>query len=262
EPLQLSPAQTSGTTAAQPVLLRGLIGAQTRLSGGQGTVADYAAAARQAGLDFVGFLEDFAAPDATRLAQLKTDCTQQSDAYLTLYPGYRIDNNIGNHMFLFGPGVVAPPRALLTGPNAKTFMLQGETSPGVFGPAPPLPIDFLLNINATTQIGYYDFSHSGNGMRLQDARLFAMAGVRTYRDGALVDDATDDFLETAQSTISPAPGAVHLVSSPAALRAAATAQRGLTYLTVSSRQQLWSALGYADQYSCPNVFTTDGPLIM
>src|SRR5262249_28143758 len=101
-----------------------------------------------------------------------------------------------------------------------------------------------------------------NGMRLQDARLFAMAGVRTYRDGALVDDATDDFLETAQSTISPAPGAVHLVSSPAALRAAATAQRGLTYLTVPSRQQLWSALGYADQYSCPNVFTTDGPLIM
>src|SRR5262249_26049753 len=88
EPLQLSAAQTSGTPAAQPVLLRGLIGAQTRLSGGQGTVADYAAAARQAGLDFVVFLEDFAALDATGLAQLKAECTQQSGAYLTLYPGY------------------------------------------------------------------------------------------------------------------------------------------------------------------------------
>src|SRR4029453_6198420 len=84
--------------AREPVLLRGVIGAQTRLSGGQGTVADYAEAARQAGLDFLVFLEDFARLDATGLAQLKSECAKHSDAKLPLYPGYRIDNNIGNHM--------------------------------------------------------------------------------------------------------------------------------------------------------------------
>jgi len=254
------PGQASVRTA-DPVLLRGIIGAQTRASDGQGTVADYADAARQAGLDFVVFLENFAALDAAGLAQLKADCAAHSDAQLTLYPGYRIDNNIGNHMFLFGPGVVAPPPALLTGPNKTTFMLQGESSPGVFGPTPPRPIDFLLSLNRTTQIGYYDFSHSGNGMPLHDARLYAMAGIRTYRNGTLIDDATDDYLATAQGTISPAPAAINLVSSPSALRAAVAAGRGLTYVAVPARAQLWNALGYTDQYTCANVFASGGPLI-
>jgi hypothetical protein len=53
-----------------------VIGAQTRRSGGQGAVADYADAARQAGLDFLVFLEDFAKLDATGLAQLKAECAK------------------------------------------------------------------------------------------------------------------------------------------------------------------------------------------
>ena len=79
-------------------------------------------------------------------------------------------------------------------------MLQGETAPGVFGITPTYPIDFFLSLIGTTQIGYYDFSHSGMGMRLPDARLYGMAGVRTYRDGVLVDDARAGYLTTAQST--------------------------------------------------------------
>jgi hypothetical protein len=244
------------------VMFKGLIGAQTRLSGGQGTVAEYANAARQAGLDFLVFLEDFNNLTDQELNQLKADCAANSDASLTLYAGYRLDNNIGNHMFLFGPGVVAPPGQLLTGPHKKTFMLQGESSPGVFGATPSFPIDFVLNVNRTTQVGYYDFSHSGKGMRLQDARLFAMAGIRTYRDGTLVDDASDDYLMTAQSTIAPAPAAISLVSSPAALRSAVSGNRGVTYAAAPSLAQLWSVLGYTDQYSCPNVFTSTGPLIV
>src|SRR5262249_19630242 len=55
-------------------LFKGLIGAQTALSGGHGSVADHAAAAKQAGLDFLVILEDFAALDAAKLAQLKADC--------------------------------------------------------------------------------------------------------------------------------------------------------------------------------------------
>jgi len=261
EPAPRSDGGAGAALAREPVIFKGVIGAQTQLSGGQGTVADYAAAARQAGLDFLVFLEDFANLSPSELTQLKAECAAHSDAALTLYPGYRIDNNIGNHMFLFGPGVVAPPPQLLTGPQRKTFMLQGETAPGVFGPMPSLPIDFVLSINRTTQVGYYDFAHSGNGMRLQDARLFGMAGIRTYRDGALIDDATDDYLITAQGTIAPAPAAVHLVSSPAALRSAVAGNRGVTYAAAPARAQLWSALGYADQYTCPNVFTSDGPLV-
>jgi hypothetical protein len=256
-----SAGQRVGGAARPPLLLKGVIGVQTRLSGGHGTVADYAAAARQAGLDFLVFLEDFANLDDAALAELKAECAAHSDAALTLYPGYRIDNNIGNHMFLFGPGLVAPPPQLLTGTRRKTFMLQGETAPGVFGTTPPLPIDFVLSVNRGVQVGYYDFAHSGNGMRLEDARLYAMAAIRTYRDGVLIDDATNDYLTTAQATISPAPVAVSLLTSPAALRTAVAAGKGITYASTPARTQLWSVLGYTDQYACPNVFASDGPLI-
>ena len=244
-------------------LFKGLIGAQTSRSGGQGTVADYAAAARAAGLDFLVFLEDFSNLDAAKLDELKADCAQSSDARLTLYAGYRMDNNIGNHMFLFGPGVVVPPSRVLTGANQKTLMLQGETAPGVFGVAPPATQDFLLSLSRSAQLGYYDFTHSGMGMRLADARLYSMIGLRTYQNGQLVDDATSAYLTTAQSTISPAPAAINLVTSPAALSAAVTAGQGLTYAMARSAGQLWAdALGYTSQYSCPNVFTSDGPQIL
>ena len=244
-------------------LFKGLIGAQTSLSGGQGTVADYAAAARAAGLDFLVFLEDFANLSDAELNQLKADCAQNSDAQLTLYAGYRIDNNIGNHLFLFGPGVVMPPPRVLTGANGKTLILQGESSPGVFGVAPAATQDFLLSLSRNAQIGYYDFAHSGMGMRLEDARLYSMIGLRTYRNGQLIDDATAAYLTTAQATISPAPAAIQLVTSPAALTGAVTVGQGLTYAMARSASQLWAdALGYSSQYSCPNVFTSDGPQIL
>jgi hypothetical protein len=244
-------------------LFKGVIGAQTALSGGQGTVAEYAQAARAAGLNFLVFLEDSINLDAAQLDQLKSDCKQNSDAQLTLYAGYRIDNNIGNHMFLFGPGVMLPPSRLLTGADSKTFMLQGETAPGVFGVTPPVAEDFLFSLTGNTQLGYYDFTHSGMGMRLEDTRLYSMIGLRTYQNGQLVDDATSEYLTTAQATISPAPAAIHIVTSPAALSAAVAAEQGLTYAMARSASGLWAdALGYTNQYSCPNVFTSDGPLIL
>jgi hypothetical protein len=244
------------------VLFKGLIGAQTSASGGSGTVAQYAAAAKQAGLDFLVFLEDFARLDAAELDQLKAECRQYSDDTLTLYPGYRIDNNIGNHMFLFGDGAIMPPAQVLTGPDQKTFMLQGETSPGVFGITPTYPIDFFLSLTGSAQIGYYDFSHSGMGLRVPDARLYGMAALHTYRNGVLVDDARAGYLTAAQSTSLAAPVAVHLVSSPAALSAAVSAAQGLTYGQARARASLWAdALRYSSQYDCLNVFPSSGPLI-
>ena len=244
-------------------LFKGLIGAQTSLSGGTGSVAEYAAAARQAGLDFLVFLEDFARLDAAALDQLKAECRQHSDGRLTLYAGYRIDTNIGNHLFLFGDGAIMPPSTVLTGADRKTFMLQGETSPGVFGMTPTYPIDFSLSLTANTQFGYYDFAHSGMGMRLPDARLYGMAALRTYRNGVLVDDVSAGYLTSAQSSSAAAPVAVHLVGSPAALRSAVSATQGLTYAMARSGASLWAdALRYSGQYDCLNVFTSTGPLIL
>ena len=110
----------------------GLIGAQTMLSGGKGNVKDYAKAARQAGLDFVVFLEDFAKLDEEELQKLKDDCERYSDGEIMLYPGYRIKVNTGNNMFLYGFPVKFPPQQILVGSDKKELMLQYEKEPVVY----------------------------------------------------------------------------------------------------------------------------------
>jgi hypothetical protein len=132
----------------------------------------------------------------------------------------------------------------------------------VFGITPTYPIDFFLSLFGSAQIGYYDFSHSGMGLRVPDARLYGMAALRTYRNGVLVDDARAGYLTAAQSTSLASPVAVHLVSSPAAMTAAVNASQGLTYGQAKARASLWAdALRYGTQYDCLNVFPSNGPLI-
>ena len=101
-------------------MFRGLIGARTGLSDGKGTVADYAAAAKASHVDFVVFLESFATENgshtlsAAALAQLVSDCAAHSDDAVLLIPGYAIEHQFGNMMFVFGDLVELPPSDLLT----------------------------------------------------------------------------------------------------------------------------------------------------
>ena len=69
-------------------------------------------------------------------------------------------------------------------------MLQGETSPGVFGSMPSLPIDFVLNVNRTPRSATTTSRTAARGCVFRMRACTAMAGIRTYRDGALIDDAT------------------------------------------------------------------------
>jgi hypothetical protein len=114
---------------------RGLIGARTALTGGTGTVEQFAAAAAAAGLDFLVFLEEFTAlapNNGSKFERLLADCAAHSSAELLLLPGYRIKNNLargafaasrGNDMMVFGPKVQLPPAAALT-PDGTQLNLQ------------------------------------------------------------------------------------------------------------------------------------------
>jgi len=248
---------------ANRTLYRGLIGAQSSLSGGQGSVADYAAAAKQAGLDFVAFLEDFRQFDAAKLAQLKDACQRYSDDELVLYPGYWVTSNVGNKLFFFGPDPELPPDFLRVGEDKKIFELQHQNEQGEFEVG-PLSNEWVLGRGRRqSQIGYFDFAASPNGQRLQDCRLYAMAALNTYRDGELVEDLLNDYLETAQCTIAPSPCSVNLVSSPQALIDDVNSGHALTYGQARSLDTLFQdALRWAGQYGGVNVFLSDGPSIL
>lgn len=119
DPLVLQP-QIPGFPEAPPVSwpvrtfppdavpLRGVIGARTALSTGSGTVADYVSRARQTGLDFIVFLEDFKALNQAGLQQLKDECEAQTTDSFFAVPGYTIEDCVGSHCFVYGYAVELP----------------------------------------------------------------------------------------------------------------------------------------------------------
>ena len=84
---------------------KGLVGARTSLSDGQGSVQDYAKAAKANHLDFIVFLETFAMRDnstfsAASLTKLKADCAAHSDSSITLIPGFTIPTQFGGNQMM------------------------------------------------------------------------------------------------------------------------------------------------------------------
>lgn len=194
------PALSANPANHTLLTIKGLVGARTSLTTGNSSVADYAAAARKAGLGFVVFLEDwplssvsYNASNAT-LNQLKRECNKHSDKDLLLIPGYTIMNNIGNRMMMFGPGVPIPPKTALT-PDGLQFQLMVPSSPGsnnYTGDANTVSFHWMLDAahsvsrctancdNVGWNLGYYglsDASASRTSMRMYDLRAFSAVGV-------------------------------------------------------------------------------------
>jgi len=250
-------------------VFKGLIGVQTELGGATGSVAEYAKVARECGLDFIALMDDFRKLTPEKLAEMQRQCAAASDEKLLVLPGYTIDNNIGNHLFIFGTCPPWPPKPCLTGPNGTLLNQQYQDADGKFTREISV-LNWLLRdvYHAGNQIGFYHFSANdapggGKGMGMEDLRTFGMAAVWFYRDGKLVEDRLADYLLTAQGYVPPSPSAVNRVRSPAELRREATAKRGLTYGQARRLKTLFDdALLYPHQYLAPNVFPSSGPIIL
>lgn len=271
--VQYDPA-TLGTVSIPPQwkLYKGLIGAKTAYSSGRGTVADYAAAAREAKLDFVVFFEDFEQLTKEEFEQLKADCVANSDDSLLLLAGFNIMNNIGNHMFFFGPDPVWFPedKPVLTPDRKRIYITEEDGRGGFTGYINNTAfLDWVLGAYHVEkgQVGYYNFTGSPTGMQMPDLRLYAMAATRYYKDGKLVEDMTDQYLYTAESTIPPAPAAINEVTSPQELITEVRSGHALMYAQAENldrhhpRGVFQAALRWTHQYDSLNVGNTDGPLV-
>ena len=244
-------------------IYRGLIGAQTALSGAQGSVADYAQAAAAAKLDFVIFLEDLAGLTPGKFETLKAQVAQYSTPTLKLFAGYRMRANTGNWMFVCGKQPRWPDAVLLNGADGRTFNLQYQNEKGEWAFGNPA-LDWCNSPEEVgNNVGYYNFTKSGAGMKMYDLRVYSMAAIRTYEGGKLVEDMTDDYLTTCQSQAVPTPVSLNLVKSPAELTAAVAANQALTYGQARSLDVIWDdALHWTGSYEAPNAFPSDGPIIL
>lgn len=255
------PAAALDATRSGAPIRRGLIGAQSVHGSGAGSVADYARAAREAGLAFVVFLEDFASLDAERLGQLARECARESSEDLRLWPGYRIETNTGNTMFVYGDGSELPPPELVA--DGKLNLQYRDPASGEPNPRSPFIdwINYRLIAGGSVNVGYLGESEDPRAQPPYDLRFYSALAVQTWRDGALVADDLDAYLATAAGTIPPVPVAVHALTTPEALRAAARADAGLTRVQAGGADALWEALRYSGTYSSSRVFVSTGPTI-
>ena len=105
---------------------RGIKGARTAYSDGEGTVEEWAAAARAAGLDFIVFGEDLTRLTPEKWEALVEDCRRisaEGDIYLC--PGYEFSDIHGTPRAIWGERVIYPD-ADMFGPDGKQVFKYGD----------------------------------------------------------------------------------------------------------------------------------------
>ena len=268
-------------------IYRGLIGAKTSYSSGRGTVAEYAVAAKEAGLHFLIFLEDFDKLSREKWARLIADCRRHSDAQMLILPGYTMDSNIGDHLFFYYDALARAPQAAhdywppancLTGPNKSQLYLQRQDAQGRYvGGSSNLPAAmWMLSFGGSVAVhdamyggdvsygnaGYYHFTATPHQRRISDLCAYAVVAIRYYRDGRLVEDRTEDYLTTTAATSGPVPVSLNEVRSPTELKREVELGHSLTHVQARSISQIYNeGLWWANPFVSLNTFPSDGPII-
>jgi len=183
-------------------MLRGLIGARSTLSGGTHSVEALCAAARGAGLDFLGFTEKLDRLDKGRWEQLKAECKKQSDDRFLALPGLTAPDTIGNTWF--GLGWVDFPTPTTVTPDGKRFDNTYSLYSKQFG---------------RRLIGFADVGKNPSPW-FEMKQASAMA-VRTLRSGKLVDDATEVYFRSCYDIENYLPFVFHEVATPGQVASAA-----------------------------------------
>jgi hypothetical protein len=220
---------------------RGLIGARTKLTGGTGTVAEYAAAARAAKLDFIAFterVEDLSAISKETWDKFRKECQESTGLDLLVLPGQLIQRGeAGDWYFRISDFESPPKRDFLTkdGKRIENALYEhfasGRNSLG--------PLDIR---NEPTP---YWASRNYNSM-----------AVATIKDGQMQID-LEPFLYVTQNLDDPKPVAIDLITSPD--QVAAAAKRFVNLRFSRSQDELRSLIKLPDN-GLP-VQISSGPVI-
>ncbi len=210
---------TVKTFAAPGPWLHGVVGAHTAFSTGTGTVAEWAAAAKAEGLDFIVFLDDMRSMDAEKWAKLQQQCKAASSDSFRAYPGLeyhmKIDTGGANHCFVIdGRGTLQWPLKRHLNAAQDVWIRLNEDQG-------PFDIDFQTN----TTVGFLD--HAKNVTPYWDYKLYGLFTVWSRSAQAPLDDNLPQYLEVVAANVNPGPMAIDLLSDPAQLKGIRTDGRPL-----------------------------------
>ncbi len=194
--------------------MRVLVGARSAASDGEGTPAEWAAAARKAGYDVVCFTETFERLKHDQWAAFAAECVKESGDAVALLPGFDIETDLGDRFLIVGH--FPPFRKHLLTPDGKFFWTghmmigMGDVLPiakrpgwlntggtGILPVAGRLPPDLYSHVS-----GIPIATYAGDKQEQVDDGFFAL---KWHVDNGTI----------------PQPLAVHEVTSPRQLAAAA-----------------------------------------
>ncbi len=223
--------------------MKGLVGARTGLSSGTGTVAEFAAAARQAGYSMIVFTEDFEKLPRQNWNQLVKECEANTGDDLVCLPGFDIMDPEGNHLLVIGPPYY--PRSNWLSPDGKRLkevqminLLYGNHIVVAHRPSTgPLPPERLKHFQGQT--------------------------VYTYRNGKLEDESFGAYAWQVMNGSNPHPVAVHEVFSPDEIaKAAATGFQQILPADTPQNAASYFRSGIGHYFDCPaRYMISEGPIV-
>ncbi|MFH1517784.1 MAG: hypothetical protein ABIH17_07845, partial [Pseudomonadota bacterium] len=150
--------------------MRGLIGARSQYGGGSGTVAEWVAAAKAAGLQYLIFVDELGKLSAEDYAKLIADCKAATDNSFTAIPGLGAYDTDGVYRFM--PGLDRMPSPSRLTEDGKAFKQHvGVCSDSAWGTWPVM-----------AEFGKAKYDLWWN-------HVIAVCAPLVYEKGKLVDDA-------------------------------------------------------------------------
>jgi len=228
----------------------GVIGARTSYSVGASTAAEYAEAARAAGLDFVIFAEPLASISPEDFAKLKDECRSLGGDDLLLLAGLDCEDETGNHYVIMAPDLKWPAEGLFV-EGTRRFWVLGEKPRG-------LAMCNYVQQNHPALISIY---RGEGGVPWWDTRCYRQAiPIETWRNGERVDELKDEYRELAAAGEWPIPIVLSFVDSAEQLAAIPGTEQPHTVLLANSLDRLREKLAPAADFR-PTTFVTNGPKI-
>ena len=221
-----------------------LVGGHSSFSDGTGTVADYAAAARAAGVSVLYMTETFEKFDPARWDEFRAACAKASDDTLKVVAGLDLADTYGNRYLLLGSPVFPAP-SLLTADG------KAMAKPQYLCLTFPKGITVMHHPTASSVPHQLD-------KHFQGMSLF------TYRDGALVDNSFPAYEWEVFRLSNPLPFVVHEMYAPGEV----AKEAGTGYQMLAEADSLedlaWylGAHGTAHFWESPlHLQVTQGPII-
>ncbi len=230
----------------------GLIGARTALSSGTGTVADYVAAAKAAGLSFIVFLEDTLKSDQAKWDKLVAECAAASDKAFAAIPGLTYEDAQGDHLYAFADEVKFPKPSMVL-KDGRLATNRSNRTAAYFDYVNEYMQQHILS-------GFW--RHKENWLNPADYKLYNSFPIVSFEDGKPVDEAFDTYRYFMGLGGCQAPLAFEIMTSPDQVAKRAkegwrvVSFRGPERLRTKWHEQAWSFSGNGAQY------ITNGPRIL